>query len=476
MLLHACTQSYKVPDSHLRIMDQLCLAYSTIILLLSSLLYILWRAFDYQRNRNCYLLDYVCYKPSDDRKLPTDLCSEIILRNKRLSLPDYKFLLKVAVNSGFSEETYGPRPILEGREECVTLAECFEEFDDCTFATLDELFCRTGVSPAAVDLLIVNISLFAPCPSLTSRIIHRYKMREDIKTFNLSGMGCSASLIAVDLVKNVFMSGKKRMLAVVVSSESMVHWYSGTDRSMMLSNCLFRSGGCSLMLTNDPSLKHRAKMKLKCLVRVHTGADDSAYSCAIQKEDDDGRLGVHLSKGLSKAAVRAFSANLRILAPKVLPLRELAICAFRELRQWGSRSTGKKANAPVNLKSGIEHLCLHTGGTAVIHAVEKSFGLSKYDVEPAKMTLRRWGNTSASSVWYVLSYMEAKKRLKKKDRVLMINFGTGFKCNSCLWEVLRDMKDGGAWEHCIDYYPQQNLVNPFMEKFGWINDDNVTIP
>jgi len=194
----------------------------------------------------------------------------------------------------------------------------------------------------------------------------------------------------------------------------------------------------------------------------------------VHREDADGRLGVSLSKALPKAAVRAFTENLQRLAPRILPAPELARFAGRRLaRKLLRRKAAAAAGAPnpkIDFKSGVDHFCLHPGGTAVIEAVRKSLGLSAHDVEPARMTLHRWGNTSASSLWYVLSYMEAKRRLKRGDRVLMLTFGSGFKCNSCYWEVSRDLADAGAWEDCIAEYPPETLVNPYMDKFGWVND------
>uniref|UniRef100_N1R4F5 very-long-chain 3-oxoacyl-CoA synthase n=1 Tax=Aegilops tauschii TaxID=37682 RepID=N1R4F5_AEGTA len=328
----------------------------TVLLLAHAVAYLAWAAAVRRRQSRCYLLDYVCHKPSDDRKVTTEMAGALIERNPRLGLSEYRFLLRVIVGSRIGEET----------DEAIA-----------------ELFGKSGdfIKPQDVDVLVVNVSMFSPAPSIASRIVRRYGMREDVAAYNLSGMGCSAGLISLDLARNALRT-RRNATALVVSTESIApNWYPGTDKSMMLGNMLFR--------------------KLSSSSRKH-----------------------------------------------------------------GGKSEGPK----INFKSGVEHFCLHPGGTAVIEAVKRSLSLDDGDVEPARMTLHRWGNTSASSLWYVLSYMEAKGRLRRGDRVLMVTFGSGFKCNSCMWEVKGDMADKGAWADCVDDYPPANTANPYMDKFGWLND------
>lgn len=84
----------------------------------------------------------------------------------------------------------------------------------------------------------------------------------------------------------------------------------GNEKSMLVSNCLFRSGGCSILLTYNPELRHRAKLRLKGMVVTHLGASDDAYECAMQREDGVNRVGFHIGKGLPKAASRALLENL----------------------------------------------------------------------------------------------------------------------------------------------------------------------
>ncbi|WCJ41165.1 3-ketoacyl-CoA synthase 3 [Euphorbia peplus] len=451
-------------------MDLLLTMYAFLTL---YLLFLIWRWIDGKRHQECYILDYECYKPSDERRLNTEFCGEVIKRNTNLGLNEYKFLLKAIVSSGLGEQTYAPKMVFEGREESPTYEDGVVEMEDFFEESINNLLKRSGISPQEIDVLIVNISMLSIVPSLCSRIINRYKMREDIKCYNLTGMGCSASLISVNIAQNVFKT-RKNIFALVVTSESLSpNWYAGNDRSMILANCLFRSGGCAMLLTNKSSLKDKAMFKLKCLVRTHHGGRDESYNCCFQKEDEVGRLGFHLGKDLPKAATRAFIDNLREISPKILPIRELLrFLAVTYIRKW-SQTKGGSGRAVIDFKTGVDHFCIHTGGKAVIDGIGMNLELNEYDLEPARMTLHRYGNTSASSLWYVLGYMEAKKRLKKGDRVLMISFGAGFKCNSCLWEVVRDLNDSNnAWRECIDSYPPNSLANPFMEKFGWINNED----
>ncbi|CAN1283100.1 3-ketoacyl-CoA synthase 12 [Linum perenne] len=342
--------------------------------------------------------------------------------------------------------------VFQGREETPTLQDGIEEMDEFFHHTIDKLLKRSGISPKEIDLLVVNISMLAAVPSLSSRIVNHYKMREDVKTFNLTGMGCSASLISTGIVSNTFRAYKD-MVALVVTSESLSpNWYAGNNRSMILANCLFRSGGCAILLTNKRELKDRAMFKLKTLVRTHHGSRDESYGCCIQKEDEQGRPGFHLGKNLPKAATRAFIDNLKEISPKILPVREL----IRFMFVYSIRKLAKRfGSGPViNFKTGVDHFCIHTGGKAVIDGIGVNLELSEYDLEPARMTLHRWGNTS------------------RGDRVLMISFGAGFKCNSCVWEVMRDLGGASVWDDCIESYPPETLANPFMAKYGWINDED----
>lgn len=109
-----------------------------------------------------------------------------------------------------------------------------------------------------------------------------------------------------------------------------------------------------------------------------------------------------------------------------------------------------------NFKLVVQHFCLPVSGKPVIREIAKGLKLGEKDMEPALMTLHRFGNQSSSSIWYELSYMEAKERVKKGDKVWQLGMGSGPKCNSLVWECIRPIMgeaQKGVWADCINIYP-----------------------
>lgn len=109
-----------------------------------------------------------------------------------------------------------------------------------------------------------------------------------------------------------------------------------------------------------------------------------------------------------------------------------------------------------NFKAVIQHFCLPTSGRQVIREIAKGLKLGDREMEPALMTLQRFGNQSSSSLWYELGYLEAKERVKKGDRVWQLGMGSGPKCNSVVWECIRPIvgeSKRGPWADCIARYP-----------------------
>merc|ERR1712113_256734 len=129
-------------------------------------------------------------------------------------------------------------------------------------------------------------------------------MRSDIITYNLGGMGCSASPISIDLAKRLLTSPHQRnTLALVVSTENITqNWYRGNDRAMLLTNTLFRCGSAAILLSNRPKDQSRARFQLLHTVRTHTGAIDEAYSAMLQEDDAEGIRGVRLQKQIMQVA------------------------------------------------------------------------------------------------------------------------------------------------------------------------------
>ncbi|GLJ43760.1 hypothetical protein SUGI_0911010 [Cryptomeria japonica] len=442
------------------VLSQLCVA--------TALGWLLLQLLAKQSRRECFLVDFTCYKPPAERQANAELSIYVSFSTEPIIPENLKFQWKIFLSSGLGEETSLPRFIFK-EEMVATLEEARVEMEETFFATAADLFARTGVTPQDIDILIVTVSTFTAAPSHASVVANHYKMKENVKTFNLSGMGCSAGVLAVNMAKDLLLVNPDSYALILSTENTTVNAnYPGKDRSFMLTNSLFRAGGAALLLSNKPQDAARAKLRLLHSIRTNVAAANEAYGCISVTEDDEGVYGVRLRSSLHTIAAKALTTNLAKLGPKVLPLREQLYYAYN----WLCINLLKmKVEAYVpNFKLAFQHFCVHPGGRGVISGIGKSLKLNEYDLEASRMALFRFGNTSASGVWYEMAYLYAKGRLKVGERVLQIALGSGFKCNTAVWEVVREKHplESSCWDECLNRYPcdtKKNYTDDFCDQW-----------
>ncbi|KAJ7956630.1 3-ketoacyl-CoA synthase [Quillaja saponaria] len=423
------------------------------VILCSTLLVFLSTLYFLTRPQPVYLVNFSCYKPDESRRCTKRIFMDQSQLTGTFTEESLAFQRKILERSGLGDSTYLPEAVLNIPPN-PSIKEARKEAEAVMYGAIDELLAKTSVKPKDIGILIVNCSLFNPTPSFTAMVINHYKLRGNILSYNLGGMGCSAGVISIDLAKDL-LQVHPNFYALVISMENItLNWYFGNDRSKLLSNCLFRMGGAAILLSNKRSDRRRSKYQLVQTVRTNKASDDKCFSCVTQEEDSTGKIGVTLSKDLMSVAGDALKTNITTLGPLVLPMSEQLIFLATLV---GKKLFKMKIKPYIpDFKLAFEHFCIHAGGRAVLDEIEKNLHLSDWHMEPSRMTLYRFGNTSSSSPWYELAYTEAKGRVKKGDRTWQIAFGSGFKCNSAVWKALKTInpaKEKNPWMDEIEKFP-----------------------
>jgi len=399
-----------------------------------------------------YLIDFSCLKPPSYCKVPFSTFIKNASLFECFDNESMTFMEKVLRSSGQSEETYLP-PSLHCTPPKTHNIESIKEAHMVLFPIMDDLFAKTNILPFDIDILILNCSGFCPSPSLTSIVVSKYCMRNDIKSYNVSGMGCGASAICVDLAHNL-LRVHKNTNAIVLSTEILSNgWYPGNERSKLNLNCMFRMGGAAILFSNKKEASKTAKYKLVRSLRTQRIFDDKAYFSCIREEDSDGKLGVTVNKDVPEVIGETLVSNISILGSQILPLSEKFWYVVSVIKERFIKSEG--IYVP-DFKTVIQHFILPCSARGVILGLGKRLKLGEREIEAALMTLHRFGNQSSSSLWYELAYLEAKEKMHKGDNIWLLGIGSGFKCCSVILKCNRPKlgeSNKGPWSDCIHQYP-----------------------
>jgi len=278
-----------------------------------------------------YVIDFQCWQPPESWRLTQEQLMKIMKSQGCFTNESLEFLERMLKQSGVGPKTAWPPGIikcLDGEKSDRSAEASRAEFEEVAYDAVSKLLKKTKTKAKDIDILVINCSLFSPTPSLCSMVINKFGMRADVSSYNLSGMGCSAGLISIELVKNL-LAGRQYSTALVVTTEIITpNLYHGNEKSFLLQNTLFRCGGAALLLSNKWTDAHRSLLKLFHVVRTQYVNEEAnkngldSFGCVFESEDDHKHRGVRLSKDIVKVAGRAMEKNFTTLGPYVLPVSE----------------------------------------------------------------------------------------------------------------------------------------------------------
>jgi 3-ketoacyl-CoA synthase len=159
-------------------------------------------AYAMSRPRPVFLVDLAGYKPGPEHEATRARAIRQFGLAGGFDDESMSFQKRMMERSGLGEATHFPASLMSiPVDMCLRTAR--DESETVVFGVVDELLAKTGVPAGDIGIVIANSSLYSPTPSFVSLIVNRYRLREDVVSHNLSGMGCSAGIIAIDLAKHL---------------------------------------------------------------------------------------------------------------------------------------------------------------------------------------------------------------------------------------------------------------------------------
>ncbi|MDX1917635.1 MAG: type III polyketide synthase [Candidatus Caenarcaniphilales bacterium] len=235
-------------------------------------------------------------------------------------------------------------------------------------------------------------------PGLDFQIIERLGLKNPFR-YNVGAMGCYAGITGLRLANEL--SGNTLLVCLELCS---LHFQADCDFSSVASNALF-ADGTVMVEVGLPST--RGKDQSSSLFEIKSFA---SYQIPHTLDKMSWLLRDH--------------GFIMFLDPEVPEL--IAGCIEGQIVDW---LAGQGLST-----SDIRGWVIHPGSTSIVHTVQKCLKLDPSVTEHSLNVLRKHGNMSSGTVFFILEDLMQQKDLKPGDKVVMVAFGPGLMAEMCLVE------------------------------------------
>lgn len=178
------------------------------------------------KKRPVWLVDFECYRVPERLRAPRDLIVKAMRRKNLFTEENILFQEAILDRSGLGDATGLSDAILRMNEGDVktSLRDSLDETEMIMYEIVDDLLKKTGRDPKEIDAVITSCSCFAPTPSMAAMLVNKFRMRQDVLTYSMAGMGCSSSLVCIDLAKHLLQALPNRRILVVNHENITNNW------------------------------------------------------------------------------------------------------------------------------------------------------------------------------------------------------------------------------------------------------------
>jgi alkylresorcinol/alkylpyrone synthase len=250
---------------------------------------------------------------------------------------------------------------------------------------------HAAIQPAQIDAVLISTCTGYLCPGLTSYVIESLDLPKTVLPLDFVGQGCAAALPNLIAAQALLESGRYRHVLSICVEVCSAAFYLDDDPGVLISACLFGDGAGAAVLSTRPGTARAIAFDCSGSLIDPNERD------TLRFEQKNGMLRNILMPAVPKLAARSVSKVLRDVESKTRIRRE-------EISAW----------------------ILHPGGRDVLLEIGRELQLKPEQLEPSAAILRRYGNLSSPSVFFVLE--EALKTSVPPGHWWMSAFGAGFAC------------------------------------------------
>jgi alkylresorcinol/alkylpyrone synthase len=264
-------------------------------------------------------------------------------------------------------------------------------------AVIKQALARAALVPAHIDHFIVISCTGFDCPGLDVILAADLALRPDLRRSALIGMGCYAGLTGLDRAMLELAARPKNHALVLAVEFGTLHFQHGKSLQNMVAGALFGDGLAAAIVGPPPAAPGRPHLLDTMTYTDHTTQD---------------LMGFHISD-------KGYQIHLATRVPKVLRavVPDLVVDF---LAQSGLKTTD------------IRFWGIHPGGAKIVDYLGEALALGPEDLRHSRRVLRRYGNMSSATIFFVLDEIIRQGCPQPGDYALLQAFGPGLTIELCL--------------------------------------------